>query len=147
MSGVQLLDDLLAITHALQADQERELTKLGLTTSRTHLLWILHHNGPLTQARLAEALDVTPRNVTALVDALESTGFARRSPHPTDRRALVVSLTEHGTTVMTTMATAHVHLAGSLVEGLDHSTVNATERGLAHLRARLEKLVTEARPR
>jgi DNA-binding MarR family transcriptional regulator len=42
-----------------------------------------------------------PRNVTSLVDALESAGFVARSPHPTDRRATVVSLTRQGTILVT----------------------------------------------
>jgi len=45
---------------------------------------------------LSGELGVTPRNVTALVDALEAEGLVRRKPHPTDRRATVVELTEKG---------------------------------------------------
>ena len=41
------------------------------------------------------------RNVTGLVDALEGAGFVTRSPHPTDRRATVVSLTPQGTNLVT----------------------------------------------
>jgi len=49
-------------------------------------------------ADLASALGVTPRNVTTLVDGLEREGFVRRQPHPTDRRATVIELTDsaHG---------------------------------------------------
>ena len=75
----------------LQADQERELERRGLTQPRTHLLWVLHHGGPVTQAQLADAIGVTPRHVTTLVDALDATGFARREPHPADRRAVLVT--------------------------------------------------------
>ncbi len=41
----------------------------------------------MTQRALADALQVTPRNVTGLVDALADSGFVERAPHPTDRRA------------------------------------------------------------
>lgn len=43
-------------------------------------------------ADLADALEVTPRNVTSLVDALEEEGLVKRQPHPTDRRATIVEL-------------------------------------------------------
>ena len=43
---------------------------LGLTPSRTHLLWELGQHGPVTQRVLAEAFKLTPRAVTGLVDAL-----------------------------------------------------------------------------
>jgi len=143
MSGTQILDSLLAITHVLQADQERELDRRGLTTARTHLLWILFHGGPTTQVQLAEALDVTPRNVTTLVDALETTGFARRAPHPTDRRAVLVHLTERGLSIMETMDAEHTALGADLIDGLDDETIRATERALEHVRGRLEELIAE----
>ncbi len=66
--------------------------------SRMRLLCELHRDGPQRMADLASALDVTPRNVTTLVDGLEREGIVRRRPHPTDRRATVIELTDsaHG---------------------------------------------------
>jgi DNA-binding MarR family transcriptional regulator len=53
----------------------------------------------MRQRDLADALRVSPRNVTGLVDGLEATGFAVRERHPNDRRASLVKLTEMGTAV------------------------------------------------
>ena len=66
--------------------------------ARTRLLCELHRDGPQRMADLASALDVTPRNVTTLVDGLERDGIVHRRPHPTDRRATVIELTDsaHG---------------------------------------------------
>jgi DNA-binding MarR family transcriptional regulator len=75
---------------------EHGLDSMGLTMARATLLWHVHHRGPLTQRELSQALNVTPRNVTGLVDALEATGFVVRAPHPTDRRATLITLTEQG---------------------------------------------------
>lgn len=41
-----------------------------------------------------------PRNVTGLLDALTDKGYVARQPHPTDRRATLVSLTDHGRTTI-----------------------------------------------
>ena len=143
MSGAQLLDSLLAISQVLEADQERELERRGLTQPRTHVLWTIHHGGPATQAHLAEAIGVTPRNVTALVDALEATGFARREPHPTDRRAVHVHLTERGLSIMTAMDAEHDALGAALVDGLDDQTVDTALRALQHVLHRLQTLIAE----
>jgi DNA-binding MarR family transcriptional regulator len=62
--------------------------------SRMRLLCELHRDGPQRMADLASALDVTPRNVTTLVDGLERDGIVHRRPHPTDRRATVIELTD-----------------------------------------------------
>lgn len=143
MSGAHLLDALLALTGVLQADQERELERRGLTPSRTHLLWVLHHEGPSTQAQLAHALGVTPRNITTLVDALTATGFARRTAHPDDRRAVLVELTDRGHETMTAMAAEHVRFGAALVRGLDEKRVADAREVIDHVHARLEELIAE----
>lgn len=143
MSGTQILDALLAISRILEADQERELDRRGLTVPRTHLMWVLFHGGPATQVHLAEELGVTPRYITTLVDALDTTGLARREPHPHDRRAVLVHLTERGLSLMETMDAEHTDLGAALIDGLDDDTVRATVRALDHARARLEHLVAE----
>lgn len=143
MSGTQILDSLLALSQVLEADQARELERRGLTQPRTHLLWVLYHGGPVTQAQLAEAIGVTPRNVTTLVDALEATGFARREPHPHDRRAVLVHLTERGLSIMETMDAEHRALGSELVAGLDAETVRVTADALQHVLTTLQRLVAE----
>ncbi|RVW03075.1 MarR family winged helix-turn-helix transcriptional regulator [Rhodococcus xishaensis] len=68
----------------------------GLTTARTRALLCVLENPPMTQRDLAAALRCSKRQVTALVDALEESGHLRRDPHPRDRRAHIVALTERG---------------------------------------------------
>jgi len=96
-----------------------------------HLTWLLHHGGPQTQRALADAMKVTPRNVTGLVDALVDTGFVARGPHPTDRRATLVSLTERGAETMEAMNREHQELASLLFA--DMPDRDAFARGLEHL--------------
>ncbi len=68
----------------------------GPSYPRLRLLYELHCEGAQKMADLADGLDVTPRNVTALVDGLEGEGLVRRRAHPTDRRVTMVELTEQG---------------------------------------------------
>lgn len=75
---------------------ERGLAERGLSRPRATVLWLLHERGPLRQRDLAEAIGVSARNVTGLVDGLERDGFAVRERHPDDRRAALVSLTGKG---------------------------------------------------
>ena len=51
---------------------------------------------PAGVGELAEALDVSSRNVTGLVDTLEREGLAERGPDPADRRAVRVRITAAG---------------------------------------------------
>lgn len=61
---------------------------------RLKLLYALYCEGPQRMGDLADALEVTPRSVTALVDGLEGQGQVRRVPDPSDRRATIIELVE-----------------------------------------------------
>jgi DNA-binding MarR family transcriptional regulator len=131
------LDRLLELTVLLGADMERDLAARGLTTARTHLLWEAHRRGPCTQRTLAGALGVSPRNVTGLVDGLVATGFVTREPHPTDRRATLVTLTEHGAQVAADLVEGREELAALLFTGIPDEVFTGLVEGLDIVLARL----------
>lgn len=68
----------------------------GFSYPHLRVLETLHCQGPSTMRPLAERLGLTARNLTAVADALESDGLLRRVGHPTDRRATILELTDHG---------------------------------------------------
>lgn len=82
---------------------QQGLAERGLSLARANVLWELQERGPCTQQALSQALRVTPRNITGLVDGLEADGLARRTSHPTDRRATLVALTEKGRALATSL--------------------------------------------
>jgi DNA-binding MarR family transcriptional regulator len=92
------------------------LVERGLTRARATVVWQLYHQGPCTQRELSQALGVTPRNVTGLLDALETDGFVARGPHPTDRRATVVTLTDRGRRTSATLHAEQQECARMLFE-------------------------------
>jgi DNA-binding MarR family transcriptional regulator len=136
------LDLVYELVLLLGDDMRRALARDGLTESRAALLWHLDQRGPSTQRALADALRVSPRNVTGLVDALEETGFVRRTPHPDDRRATLVTFTEHGAGMAAALTRGKEELAdvlfgdmpadryGCFVEGLSEVLTALRERGL-----------------
>jgi DNA-binding MarR family transcriptional regulator len=98
-AAVESLTDSLAAATASFAGSfdrwaNRKAIEAGVSAQRLRLLNVVHCHGPQKMADLAEALAVTPRNVTALVDGLESEGLIRRIPHSTDRRVTLVELTD-----------------------------------------------------
>lgn len=141
----RVLDQLLAVTALLQEDLSRFFENTPLTTARTHLLWELRRLGPSTQQSLAVALQVSARNITGLVDALEQSGFVARGAHPTDRRATVVSLTELGGRTMARMEEDHRMLSHSLVAELERDDIDHLERSLDVVIGRLHALLAADR--
>lgn len=67
----------------------------GVSPARLRMLGLLADNGPMTMTDLCRAIDVTPQNITGLVDALEREGTVTRVVHPADRRKRMVALSVH----------------------------------------------------
>ncbi len=135
-----VFDRLLEIALLIQQDLASSFAGTELTTARTHLLWVLHHQGPSTQQVIAAALDVSPRNVTGLVDALEPAGFVERRPHPSDRRATLVTLTERGVAIMSEMVRERAAAAAALVEGFGPERIERLGADLDAIAARLRAM-------
>jgi DNA-binding MarR family transcriptional regulator len=141
------LDRLLELAVLIDSDMTRSLAAQGLTPARTHLLWELGRRGPSTQRVLADALDVSARNVTGLVDALEETGFVVRRPHPDDRRATLVTLTDRGTAVFDELGRGHEEFARLLFEEMPSVELDGLVRGLDTVLAVLREAVPGAGPK
>jgi DNA-binding MarR family transcriptional regulator len=123
------LGQVLELAILLNDDMTRALARDGLTVARTHLLWELHRRGPSTQRVLADALGVSPRNITGLVDGLVATGFVTREPHPGDRRATLVSPTAHGTRTASRMEEERAHLAELLFSTMSERQFDGSPTG------------------
>jgi DNA-binding MarR family transcriptional regulator len=139
--ATRVLDLLLQVNDLFARDMERALGAAGLTPARMHVLWVVRAGGPVSQQQLAEALRVTPRNVTGLVDALESGGFVTREPHPTDRRSILVTLTPRGETIMDETERDYQALASDLQSAVPPRDRAAFGRGLEATVQRLHALV------
>jgi len=137
------LGQVLELAVLMNDDMTQSLAREGLTVPRAHLLWELHHRGPSTQRVLAEALDVSPRNITGLVDGLVASGFVTREPHPTDRRATLVSFTEHGARTAKEMDEGREQLAELLFSGMSDKQFDGLVEGLGAVLARLRKELSE----
>jgi DNA-binding MarR family transcriptional regulator len=138
-----LLDRLLAISSLLQHDMRRAFAGTVLSETRVHALWVLHHVGPSPQQTLAEALQITPRSVSAIGDTLEAHGYVQRGAHPTDRRAVLVTLTPTAQRLMTRMQEDHAHLTDDLVQSVAEPDRAAFQRGVDAVLTRLSQLVSE----
>jgi DNA-binding MarR family transcriptional regulator len=144
MHAERVFDQLVEVSLLLQADMAQSMSALGLTVTKTHLLWLVKQNGPSTQQRLAAELGVSPRHVTGLVDALQADGFAHRQPHPHDRRAVLVGLSSKGEATMSRLQEQRRRDAERLVTDLDADEVEQLEQRLDVVLGRLRHLVDVA---
>jgi DNA-binding MarR family transcriptional regulator len=120
-----LLDALFGIAPALHAQMQAGLAERGLSLSRAILLWQVAADGPVIQRDLAVALRVVPRTVTGIVDDLAAAGLLQRVPHPADRRAFLITLTDDGRRLIETLRAERQALAVQLCAGLDGPDLEA----------------------
>lgn len=142
MTGV--LDRVLHLALLVQADLGTYERAQGLTTARVHVLWVLGETGPATQQSLATALGVTPRNVTGLVDGLVASGHVTREPHPSDRRATLVTPTGRGEQTIRNLVGSHTDLAQRLFGDVPTDDLAAFDRVLAATVERFAALMEQA---
>jgi DNA-binding MarR family transcriptional regulator len=121
--STEALGRLFELAALLAGAMDRGVEEGGLTRARAEVIWRLYHLGPATQRELSEALRCTPRNVTGLVDALEDANLVARKPHPTDRRATLVTLTGRGQRIASEWQAGYQELAERLFAGLEASDV------------------------
>lgn len=121
----------------LTGSMEAGLAQRGLTPARAEVLWQLQRQPGRTQRELSQLLRCTPRNVTDLVDALEASGLVVREPHPSDRRATLVSLTRRGKSELARMHAGSQALAAALFAGLSSAELSTFAGVLDLVLARL----------
>jgi DNA-binding MarR family transcriptional regulator len=67
---------------------------LGINRSDARCLDLLEERGSMSAGDLAEASRLTTGAMTAVIDRLERAGYARRVPDSSDRRRVLVELTQ-----------------------------------------------------
>ena len=97
-------DGMAAVTSVMRAQQiflarvDEILRPFKLTFARYEALVLLmfSRSGALPLSKVGERLQVHPASVTNTIDRLEADGLIERVPHPTDRRAVLATLTPAG---------------------------------------------------
>jgi DNA-binding MarR family transcriptional regulator len=115
-----LADQLLGLSRRLHRAQRRLMEPLGVTPAQARLLRTLAHcQEPPRMADLAQRLDVVPRAVTTLVDALEERELLRRAQDPHNRRVIRIELLEAGEATLQELRRARRAAAAELLGPLD----------------------------
>ncbi len=77
------------------------LQPFGLSPATGLVLSILADTKtPISPNQIAERLIISRASVTSLIDSLEKHGYVKRQPHGSDRRMLLIELTEPGRQVV-----------------------------------------------
>lgn len=80
----------------LLSEASQKYMKLGRSDMRAlhYLIVAFHSNTIVTPSAIASHLGISTASTTKLLDRLELGGHILRSPHPSDRRALAITVTD-----------------------------------------------------
>jgi DNA-binding MarR family transcriptional regulator len=90
----------------------------GLTAARLSALSVLVFGGPRSLGGLAHAESVAGPTMTRIVDGLVERGLARRDPHPSGARSVLVTATAEGERLMRAAARRRVEAIATALEAL-----------------------------
>lgn len=104
----ELVTAVLSASRVLVAVSARSLSKVEdiVTVTQLRTLVVLHGHGEMNLNRLAELLDVTPSTAMRMIDRLLAAKLVTRQDNPTNRREVVLGLTERGRQVVQDVANA-----------------------------------------
>ncbi|MDR3494474.1 MAG: MarR family transcriptional regulator [Ancalomicrobiaceae bacterium] len=137
-----LLADVSRLTRTYVDTRAR---RIGTTRTQWALLKRLSMHPGLTQAELAEILEIQPISLARLVDRLVAQGLVRRSPHPTDRRANCVFITKAGEVAMHAFEPLAMEITEDLFVGIDPAEVDVAVRVMVRCKANIKEKTAEHR--
>ena len=138
-SAAELAANLVRTSDAFLAELDRRRREISdLSASAFQALAILDGAGePLAAHVIAERMLVSSASMTSLLDTLEGRGLVARRPHPTDRRKVLIQVTEEACEIVDRMLpTVHATATEALVDLAEPDREQFIE-ALTAIRARL----------
>jgi DNA-binding MarR family transcriptional regulator len=88
------------LARRLRAERLTKGLEPGLSDTQLAALAALERHSEMTPGELADHEKVQPPSMTRVITVLEELGLVMRAPHATDRRQVVLTVTEHGREVV-----------------------------------------------
>ena len=142
VKSIELALRLSATQAAIHAANQRLFSANGFqrAAGRMAALRVLYlaPTGRLNQNEISNQTQITPANVSYVLEGLEKDGLVSRTPHETDRRVTWVKLTPEGEKVFTELAPAMTAHLSSLGAGFSEEEKSLFSSFLQRLRENAE---------
>jgi DNA-binding MarR family transcriptional regulator len=140
-----IIADFRATMTQLKCASSERLVRLGVSMAQLHIMFTLQRSGEMTMSRLADILNVSLSNATGLIDRLEERGYIERQRVPTDRRVVLVRLTERGISMLAEVDALSDNLMRSVLERLSAVQLRGVAHAVSALREAVDAVV-ETKP-
>jgi DNA-binding MarR family transcriptional regulator len=134
-----IIADFRAAMSELKCIGSERLVRQGISMTQLHVMNMLERHGEMAMSRLAEMLDVSDSKATGLIDRIEERGFVERIRVPSDRRVVLVRLTDRGREVMEEVEMLREEMLEQMLGRLDEPNLMRVAAAMSDLR---EAIVT-----
>jgi MarR family transcriptional regulator, organic hydroperoxide resistance regulator len=104
--------------------------ELGLTIAQLKSLFFIVDKEKTCFKKLAEALKVTPPNVTGIIDRLVEQGLVSRTENPEDRRIMLLQATQKGQNLLNTLKENRTNQMTKILDQLNGDELSGLALGL-----------------
>ncbi|MEW6723322.1 MAG: MarR family transcriptional regulator [Bacillota bacterium] len=119
---------------------ESDVENLGCTPAQFQVLWHLSHHRPWRMSDLAQHLAVSQASLTIMVDRLIADNLVERTRSQTDRRVVLVSLTDKGMGVVSNYRQLVLKRSSALVDRFSEAEQDELLKALTTTIGYLEKM-------
>lgn len=119
---------------------DRRAAPLGLTRVQWRALKRIHQSEGITQAELADLLDMEPIAVGRVIDRLQKAGFLERRSDPDDRRVWRLHLLPQSAAVMVDIEAVATSVREDCLAGVDAAELEIALKVLGEIRENLSQL-------
>ncbi len=119
MKNIHNLNKVLTEFYDKMSSWEQSVVReTGYSLAQIHTIEVLGSHGSLRMKELAEKLGITTGTLTVQIEKLVKAGLIERCPHPADRRAIVVALTNEGLAIYQQHNLLHLDLIKDLTRNI-----------------------------
>jgi MarR family transcriptional regulator for hemolysin len=141
-NSIRTLIKMVLVVRQFRAQLDERLRDIGQSVSRMETLSaILNMKGPKSQSDVARRLRVEGATVTRMVDILSKEELVERTPHATDRRVNLLSISAKGEAVLERIFAEYDALRHHVLDGLGAEDLEILGRLLDHMMLQLERPV------
>ena len=143
----EILFQITDVARAMRTHVDQRAREHGMTRAQWGVLLRLERQEGMMQAEMAEALEIQPISVARLIDRLCSQELVERRPHPSDRRANCLYLTDKGRVTLSSFVPLGREISASVLASLSEAETASLLDMLLRIKGNIRKSSMASRAR
>jgi len=138
----EILFQITDVARAMRTYVDQRAREHGMTRAQWGVLLRLERQEGMMQAEMAEALEIQPISVARLIDRLCSQELVERRPHPSDRRANCLYLTDKGRLTLSSFVPLGREISASVLASFSEAETASLLDMLLRIKGNIRKSST-----